>query len=147
MPPIFGSLRRNSRLSRCALQYFGRDFFHRESKLKHRSLCPTPPASDFPVGANELHIRLRAQVKQEWRLSTIEFLRERNHRLRIPRRTVRGTVDDDLQGLLFDDVSDVQRQQKSSISGSCEIYGRAITLRGYDCFRCYKSGINHDREF
>ena len=51
-----------------------RDFFKPHVEFEHGGLGAAAPAGDFPVEADELHVGMRGQIKQQRRLTAIKFL-------------------------------------------------------------------------
>ena len=105
-----------------------RHFPDGDMEFKHRRFCAATPTVYFPVSADELRFAVRGQIEQQGMLATIKLLGESDEWLRAPGSAVSGTVDAHVQGLLFDDVSDVEGQKEDAVSGSADFQSRPVAF-------------------
>src|SRR5215469_7502435 len=117
-----------SRLDRDFLQNFGRNFSERNTELKHRRLGAAPPTANFPVGADEFHIGMRAEVQHERSFSRIKLLPECRDGLRLPGCAVSRSEDRYIERLLLDDLRDGKCGEKYAAGSSAQVNARTVSL-------------------
>ena len=80
------------------------------------------PTLYLVFGAQELHVRVSAQVEQDLIRAAIEFLREGDQGFGAPLDIVRGTPDGNVQAFLFNDASDAESEEDQSATGLSQVY-------------------------
>src|SRR6516165_9647596 len=140
---------RYGRLNQCLrfrgrfLEDFRGHFLDANAEFKARRWIATTPAIDLPVGAHKRYLFAILEVQEQRMLAAIELLRETDKRLRVPGRAVGGSLDQDIERFLFDDIHDIKSEQKDPMGGPADVRGGTVPFSIDHCFLRDQKSVNH----